>query len=247
MSRRRASGRRGSPSTASRRFTEGAGAPGADGAVRGDAGWREQLCAGVACEDPFASPATLAYHAGMHDPDPEAIRLVLRDDTATRALGRALAHTVPAGATILLEGPLGAGKTALARAFVQARQGLVGARVEEVPSPSYTLVQSYAAGAEEIWHADLYRLGGAAEVAELGLEAALGRATCLIEWPDRLPPSDREGAIAIRLWPDGPAGRRAEVRLPRGLGHLTASLCATGLPETADAEARAAEVGGGDG
>ncbi|MFZ8942122.1 MAG: tRNA (adenosine(37)-N6)-threonylcarbamoyltransferase complex ATPase subunit type 1 TsaE, partial [Gemmobacter sp.] len=198
--------------------------------------------AGPAREDPFASPATLAYHGAMHEPDPEPLRLVLRDEAATRALGRALAIAVPAGTTILLEGPLGAGKTALARAFVQARQGLAGAQVEEVPSPSYTLVQSYAAGAEEIWHADLYRLGGAAEVAELGLEAALGRATCLIEWPDRLPAADREGAIAIRLGPDGAGGRWAEVRLPRGLGHLAEPLRAPGLPEPAGAAA-----GGGDG
>jgi tRNA threonylcarbamoyladenosine biosynthesis protein TsaE len=175
-------------------------------------------------EDPFATAAPLAYHGTMHDPDPEILRLVLHDEAATRALGRVLAQGVPAGATILLEGPLGAGKTALARAFVQARQGLAGAPVEEVPSPSYTLVQGYAAGAEEIWHADLYRLGDADEVAELGLEGALGRATCLIEWPDRLRPADRAGAIAIRLGSDGAGGRLAEIRLPRGLGHLAAAL-----------------------
>ena len=167
---------------------------------------------------------------------------VLPDAEATRAYGLALAALLRAGDLVVLTGPLGAGKTALARAFVQARQGLAGALIEEVPSPSYTLVQSYAAGAEEIWHADLYRLGGAAEVAELGLEAALGRATCLIEWPDRLPAADREGAIAIRLGPDGAGGRWAEVRLPRGLGSLAAPLRATVLPEPAGAAA-----GGGDG
>ena len=86
-----------------------------------------------------------------------------------------------------LTGGLGAGKSTFARALITARLG----RREEIPSPSYTLVQTYdlgavELGAVELWHADLYRLGSTGELAELGLEDAFQSAICLVEWADRL-------------------------------------------------------------
>ncbi|MFN3935941.1 MAG: tRNA (adenosine(37)-N6)-threonylcarbamoyltransferase complex ATPase subunit type 1 TsaE [Gemmobacter sp.] len=109
----------------------------------------------------------------------------LPDAAATDRLGAWLAARVGAGDTLLLEGPVGAGKSQLARALIRTCLERVGAE-DEVPSPSYTLVQSYDAGGLEIWHADLYRLADPSELVELGLEAAFGRALCIVEWPDRL-------------------------------------------------------------
>lgn len=129
--------------------------------------------------------------------------LPLPDDLATAALGRALAARVGPGDTLLLQGGLGAGKTHLARALIQALLPVP----EDVPSPSFTLVQTYDGPGFEIWHADLYRLSGQGDTDELGLDQALGRALCLIEWPDRLadPPP---GALWLTLTLAG-AGRGA--------------------------------------
>ncbi len=106
---------------------------------------------------------------------------------ATDRLAAMLAPLLVRGNTLLLDGPIGAGKTHFARALIQARLQ----RDEPVPSPSYTLVQTYLDGDIEIWHADLFRLSDADEVAELGLDSALSGSICLIEWPDR----------ADGLWP----------------------------------------------
>jgi len=104
------------------------------------------------------------------------------------------AHLVP-GDALLLEGPLGAGKTHFARSLIQSRLD----RPEDVPSPTFTLIQTYDAGGVEIWHADLYRLGGAGDVYELGLEDAFETAICLIEWPDRLQELTPSGALTLRM------------------------------------------------
>ncbi len=92
-----------------------------------------------------------------------------------------MAPLLKRGDTLLLEGPIGAGKTHFARALIQAQLGCD----EPVPSPSYTLVQTYAGTPHEIWHADLYRLSDPSEIAELGLDDAMVEAICLVEWPDR--------------------------------------------------------------
>jgi tRNA threonylcarbamoyladenosine biosynthesis protein TsaE len=108
--------------------------------------------------------------------------LFLPTEAQTTALGRKLAGLARAGDVILLEGPIGAGKSALARAFIRARLG----ETEDVPSPTFTLVQVYDDKGTEIWHADLYRLTHPDEVWELGLDQAFDTAICLVEWPDRL-------------------------------------------------------------
>lgn len=106
----------------------------------------------------------------------------LPDQAATEALAAALAPLAEAGDVICLRGDLGTGKTAFARAFVRA---LCGAD-EEVPSPTFTLVQLYDADAATLWHFDLYRLERPDDALELGIEEAFADGISLIEWPDRL-------------------------------------------------------------
>ena len=90
-----------------------------------------------------------------------------------------------AGDCVLLTGPVGAGKTHFARSIIQAMMARDGA-VEDVPSPTFTLVQVYETSAGEVWHTDLYRLSHVDELVELGLEDAFDEAITLVEWPDRL-------------------------------------------------------------
>lgn len=104
---------------------------------------------------------------------------------ATTLLAACFAAHLPTGCIILLNGPVGAGKTHFARQLILASLAEIG-EVEDVPSPTFTLVQTYDIGKTEIWHADLYRLSDPSEVYELGLEAAFETAICLVEWPDRL-------------------------------------------------------------
>lgn len=109
--------------------------------------------------------------------------LHLESLAATEALAARLAPLARAGDAVLLEGPLGAGKSAFARAFLRA---LAGDPALEVPSPSFTLVQSYdMPNGLAAHHFDLYRLGGPEEVPELGWDEAR-QGLVLVEWPDRL-------------------------------------------------------------
>lgn len=147
--------------------------------------------------------------------------LDLPDAEATRRFSRALALVLGAGDVVLLEGPIGAGKTHFARALIQA----LLAAPEDVPSPTFTLVQVYDAPGFEIWHADLYRLSHPDEALELGLVDAFQQALCLVEWPERLGPDRPEKALTLRfstLGDDGrqlaffSADRRWAARLPEG-------------------------------
>ncbi|MDZ4762881.1 MAG: tRNA (adenosine(37)-N6)-threonylcarbamoyltransferase complex ATPase subunit type 1 TsaE [Alphaproteobacteria bacterium] len=105
----------------------------------------------------------------------------LRDEAATSDLAGKLAAACRPGDVIALEGELGAGKTTLARSLIRT---LAGAEIE-VPSPTFTLVQTYALEPVTVWHFDLYRLERAGEARELGLEEAVD-GLALIEWPERL-------------------------------------------------------------
>ena len=106
----------------------------------------------------------------------------LPDEAATAALAARLADAIRPRDLIALSGPLGAGKTFLARALIRR---LAGAETE-VPSPTFTLVQSYDSAAGTLWHFDLYRLRDPDEIWELGFEDALIDGILLIEWPERL-------------------------------------------------------------
>jgi tRNA threonylcarbamoyl adenosine modification protein YjeE len=151
------------------------------------------------------------------EPGHRTATLTLPDAAATDRLGAALARVLGPGVALLLEGEIGAGKTHLARALIRAAMAAAGEPPEDVPSPSFTLVQTYRAGGAEIWHADLYRLGDPGEVQELGLDEAFGRALCIVEWADRLPPGLRPArALHLRLVPEG-EGRRALLDGPAAL------------------------------
>lgn len=144
--------------------------------------------------------------------------LILPDLAATETLARRLAPLLRPGDLLGLAGGLGTGKTAFARALIGARLAALG-RAEEVPSPSFTLVQTYDLGETEIWHADLYRLGSLDELAELGLDQAFGTAICLVEWADRLGPllPPRHLMLALDFLPGDDDARRADL-IARGPG-----------------------------
>ena len=128
------------------------------------------------------------------------------DADLTACLARVMAAVLKPGDVIALEGPVGAGKTHFARAFIRARQG---AAAEDVPSPTFTLVQTYDDPmGSEIWHADLYRLTHPDELAELGLDEAMRDAVVLIEWPDHGGPLPDPLLLGIEPLPDFPDLRR---------------------------------------
>lgn len=143
-----------------------------------------------------------------HPPDRSTARTRdLPDEAATGFLARHLAPCLRAGDVLTLRGDLGAGKTAFARALIRA----LTHPQEEVPSPTFTLVQIYdRPKAPPIWHFDLYRLGGPDEVVELGWDEARAGGISLVEWPDRLGallPAER---LDLSLsFGDAPQARRA--------------------------------------
>ena len=113
----------------------------------------------------------------------------------TCRLAQRLAPLLTAGDTVLLEGSIGAGKSHFARCLIRSLLDVP----EDIPSPTFTLVQTYATRAGELWHADLYRLSDMSEVEELGLTEAFSNAICLVEWPDRLGEEAPKDALTLRL------------------------------------------------
>lgn len=109
------------------------------------------------------------------------LQYTLHDESQTTLLARAIAKVLQPGDLIALAGCLGVGKTSLARALI--REFLPG---EDVPSPTFTLVQTYDAPKFRISHADLYRVRSRRELRELGFEEALEGGVLLVEWPDRM-------------------------------------------------------------
>ena len=136
---------------------------------------------------------------------PASRRIDLPDLAATRRLAAAVATLVRQADAILLDGPLGAGKTEFARAFLRAASGDPAL---EVPSPTFTLVQSYDTPLGVVHHFDLWRLDGPAALDELGWDEARDDIV-LVEWPDRLGPLRPDDALTVALQPAGDDGRRA--------------------------------------
>ena len=113
--------------------------------------------------------------------------MILKNEQAAADFGARLAAVAREGDVIALSGPLGVGKTALARGFIAAL-----GHDTDVPSPTFAIVQPYEALDPPVWHVDLYRIEDPSEIEELGLDAAAD-AVLLIEWPERAGP---------RLWPE---------------------------------------------
>ena len=169
-------------------------------------------------------PSTPPRETGLH--------IKLADETASERFAAGLAMLAGKGDLIALEGDLGTGKTTIARSFIRA---LAGNPHLEVPSPTFTLVQTYELGEMDVAHMDLYRLEDPADIEELGIDDALETGAVLVEWPSRaadlLPP----GGLLIELT-EQDGGRTAHLtstgdswsaRLDR-LRHIDALLAASG-------------------
>jgi tRNA threonylcarbamoyladenosine biosynthesis protein TsaE len=133
--------------------------------------------------------------------------LNLQDEAATEALAARLAARARPGDVLLLSGPLGAGKTSFARAFIRAR---AGDPALEIPSPTFTLVQTYDLPGGAVWHYDLWRLSGPQALEELAWDEAQA-GIVLVEWPDRLGALTPAAAFWLTISPN-PAGREIVLR-----------------------------------
>lgn len=134
---------------------------------------------------------------------------------AMAALGAGLAPLLYPGDTVRLEGPLGAGKTVFARGLIRAltRAG------EEVPSPTFALVQVYDTAGGPLWHMDLYRLEDEDEIVDLGFEEAQGEAICLIEWPQKAQGYMPDNALTVCVAVDANDPSKREVTFSAAAGH----------------------------
>lgn len=130
----------------------------------------------------------------------------LASENETVALGESLAKLARPGDVLALHGPLGAGKTTLARGFITARTEIA----EDVVSPTFTLVQVYDAEPAPIWHFDLYRLTNVEDVLELGWDDALSGGISLVEWPERAGTLLPTARLDVVLRNDG-AARQVEI------------------------------------
>jgi tRNA threonylcarbamoyladenosine biosynthesis protein TsaE len=119
--------------------------------------------------------------------------MILRTEEETAAFGAALARVARSSDVITLSGPLGVGKTALARGFL----GALG-HEGEVPSPSFAIVQPYDELNPQVWHVDLYRIEDPSEIEELGLDAAAD-AVLMVEWPERAGAGAWPNALSLSL------------------------------------------------
>jgi tRNA threonylcarbamoyladenosine biosynthesis protein TsaE len=131
---------------------------------------------------------------------------VTGSEEETMTAGAALARRLSAGDVVLLHGELGAGKTAFVRGIAQG----LGARVDDVSSPTFTLIQEYDSGRLTLYHVDLYRLNPA-EVDDLGLEELVDSGGIVaIEWPDRWhrQPAD---AVTVSIVNEGEDRRRLRI------------------------------------
>jgi tRNA threonylcarbamoyladenosine biosynthesis protein TsaE len=141
------------------------------------------------------------------------------DEHATAALARVLARALKPGDVVALEGDLGAGKTTFARALIAAFAAEAGQTPPEVPSPTFTLVQTYDFPRATIWHFVLSRIDRPEDALELGVEEAFAEGIVLIEWPERLGPLLPAQRIDVRIgFGEAPDSRRIEIAAPAGPG-----------------------------
>jgi tRNA threonylcarbamoyladenosine biosynthesis protein TsaE len=148
----------------------------------------------------------------------------LPDEAATASFAARIAALAEIGDVIALKGDLGAGKTSFARAFIGARGG-----EEEVPSPTFTLVQVYELQSAAIWHFDLYRLKSPEEAWELGIEDAFSEGISLIEWPEQLGSLLPRRRLEINfLFGDRPDARRAVIAAGEGWRERLPGILADG-------------------
>ena len=153
----------------------------------------------------------------INSPAPHAT-LELGDETATMALAERLSAICGRGTMIALKGDLGMGKTVFARAFVRQ----LTSDTQEVPSPTFTLLQIYEANPDPVYHFDLYRLKSPDEILELGFEDALDDGIVLVEWPDRLGPYLPADRLDLELL-QGPGEQARQTRLT-GHGYWQARM-----------------------
>jgi tRNA threonylcarbamoyladenosine biosynthesis protein TsaE len=132
--------------------------------------------------------------------------MILADEAATGRLGEVIAGLLRPGEAVCLRGPLGAGKSTLARALIRA----LTTPEEEVPSPTFTLVQFYGGEDLKVAHFDLYRLTDADEAYEIGLDEALDEGAAVIEWPERLAGRVPRDRLDVEISFEA-AGRRARL------------------------------------
>ena len=135
--------------------------------------------------------------------------MILADEAATAALATRLAAVLEAGDVIGLSGGLGAGKTTFVRHLLAAL-----GHEDEVPSPSFAIVQPYEHVVPAVSHADLYRIEDPSELAEIGLDLAGDEAVLIVEWPERAGPDAWPDALRLTLDITGPQERRLTARVP---------------------------------
>ena len=136
----------------------------------------------------------------------------LSNETATIRAAQTLGPYLRGGDIVLLSGPLGAGKSTFARALIRALPLSDGTQRDDepVPSPTYTLLQTYERAIGLVGHFDLYRLNDPEEIWELGWEEILEGGIALVEWPERLGQFQPATGVNITLKPQGD-GRVLEI------------------------------------
>ncbi len=158
---------------------------------------------------------------------PDLLRIPLPDPAATCALAERIADIARSGDVIGLTGALGAGKTMFARAFINRLATVAGSGPEEVPSPTFTLVQCYEFPPLTVYHFDLYRIENPQDAYELGIEDSFADGVSLIEWPERLGPLLPGDRLDLAL--EQGADRDARIARLGGGGDWPARLHEAGL------------------